>query len=201
MATVYGNLFGNTLDANDGVTNGDDTIYGYDGNDAIYGLGGDDVIWRRASGPAVADLGRRLLDGGNGTDTAIYLDSTVGVTVDLGLGEGYSGTADDDVLINIENVTGSLYGDVLVGDGDDNVLSGDVGDDGLIGQGGNDTLIGGLGADELIGGSGTDTASYVGRPVRRRRQPRLRRGLARRGRGRHASRASRTSPVRLSPTP
>jgi Ca2+-binding RTX toxin-like protein len=59
-------------------------------------------------------------------------------------------------------VTGSLYGDVLVGAGDDNVLSGDFGDDGLIGQGGDDTLIGGLGADELIGVSGSDTASYIG---------------------------------------
>jgi Ca2+-binding RTX toxin-like protein len=156
MATVYGTAWGETLDANDGVTNGDDTIFGYNGGDAIYGLGGDDVIWG-----GWATLGD-LLDGGSGSDTAVYLDSNVGVMVDLALGVGYYGTALDDTLISIENLRGSLYGDVLVGDGGVNVLNGDFGDDALLGQGGNDTLIGGLGADELIGGSGTDTASYAG---------------------------------------
>jgi Ca2+-binding RTX toxin-like protein len=174
MATVYGDLFGNTLDANDGVTNDDDTIYGYGGPDDIYGLGGDDTIFAGdgddhvygGSGNDILWSGWSApvdwLDGGTGTDTAMYLDSPAGVTVDLGLGEGHSGTADNDELTSIENVTGSLYGDVLVGAGDDNVLSGDFGDDGLIGQGGDDTLIGGLGADELIGVSGIDTASYIG---------------------------------------
>jgi Ca2+-binding RTX toxin-like protein len=159
MATVYGNWWGNVLDANDGVTNGDDTIYGYDGNDAIYGLGGDDFIWSGSGGMLPPG---DLLDGGSGSDTAVYLDSNAGVHVDLGLGEGYSGTARDDVLISIENVIGSYYEDLLVGDGDANVLTGDDGDDSLLGQGGDDTLVGGTGGDELIGGSGNDTASYAG---------------------------------------
>ena len=157
MATIYGDLFANVLDANDGVTNGSDTIFGYNGNDAIYGLGGNDFIWSGWAGALAGDL----LDGGTGIDTAVYLDSSVSVLVDLGLGAGFTGTAENDVLISIENLTGSLYGDVLVGDGGSNVLTGDFGDDGLIGQGGNDTLIGGIGADELIGGSGVDTASYI----------------------------------------
>jgi Ca2+-binding RTX toxin-like protein len=165
MATVYGDLFPNILDANDGVTNGSDTIFGYALADTISGLGGDDFIWS-GSGPGGGDpewlWANDTLDGGSGSDTAVYLDSTVGVTVDLGLGEGFGGTADGDEYISIENVTGSVHGDVLVGDGGGNVLNGDIGDDALIGQGGNDTLIGGLGGDELIGGSGVDTASYSG---------------------------------------
>src|SRR5262245_10722378 len=154
MATVYGITFGEEIDAKDGVTNGSDTIYGYNGNDHIWGLGGDDVIWSGWSGWG----GNDELHGGGGTDTAVYLDSSVGVTADLGAGRGYTGTAEGDVYDSIENLTGSLYRDLLVGDGGGNVLAGNNGDDSLLGQGGNDTLIGGLGGDELIGGSGTDTA-------------------------------------------
>ena len=67
MATVYGDLFPNILDANDGVTNGDDTIDGYALADTISGLGGDDVIWSGTepgggSWPFVNDT----LDGGGG---------------------------------------------------------------------------------------------------------------------------------------
>ena len=156
MATIYGDLFHNTLDANDGVTSGSDTIFGYNGNDALYGLGGNDFLWGGWAG-----IWGDLLDGGSGSDTAVYLDSSVSVIADLGLGEGFTGTAEFDVYVSIENLTGSLFGDILVGDGEGNVLTGDFGDDALIGQGGNDTLIGGAGADELIGGSETDTASYI----------------------------------------
>jgi Ca2+-binding RTX toxin-like protein len=128
MATIYGDLFPNTLNANDGVTNGSDTIFGYNGNDAIYGLGGNDFIWSGWAGALAGDF----LDGGSGSDTAVYLDSSVGVIADLGLGAGFTGTAENDAYISIENLTGSLYGDVLVGDGEANVLTGDAGDDGLI---------------------------------------------------------------------
>ena len=165
MATIYGTFFPDIIDANDGVTNGSDTIYGYGLADTISGLGGDDFIWS-GKGPGGGKpewlWANDVLDGGSGSDTAVYLDSPVGVTVDLGLGLGFNGDADGDEYISIENATGSVYGDVLVGDGGGNVLTGDLGDDGLIGQGGNDTLIGGLGGDDLIGGSGTDTATYAG---------------------------------------
>ena len=147
---------GETIDANDGVTNGDDTIYGSTSSDIIYGLGGDDLIY--GGGGSGIDV----INGGSGNDTVACLDSNVFVIVDLGLGEGFGGTADGDEYLSIENVIGSVYGDVLVGDGGGNILTGDLGADALIGQGGNDTLIGGLGDDELIGGSGTDTASYAG---------------------------------------
>ena len=52
-----------------------------------------------------------------------------------------------DTLSNIENVTGSAFGDTLIGDAGANVLSG---------LGGNDTLDGGLGDDTLQGGAGDD---------------------------------------------
>jgi Ca2+-binding RTX toxin-like protein len=169
MATVYGNWLANTLDSNDGVTNGADTIFGYGGTDTIYGWGGDDIIWggedswSPLTGGGGSGARHEVLDGGPGTDTAMYLDSIYeGVEVYLNGGFGVGGVAAGDWLYNIENVTGSVYGDALVGDGGGNVLTGESGDDELNGQGGNDTLIGGLGGDEMIGGGGTDTATYAG---------------------------------------
>ncbi len=67
---------------------------------------------------------------------------------------------------NIENLSGSRYGDRLTGDGLDNELWGDQGDDLLNGGPGDDeldgfwgedTLNGGSGDDQLIGNDGTDT--------------------------------------------
>ena len=169
MATVSGNSFGNILDANDGVTNGNDTIFGNGGNDTIYAWGGDDVIW--------GGDGRDYIDGSSGNDTVVYLDSPLRVVVTLGWFPGGGGAAwvyvtpgaltnCDDNLISIENVIGSRYDDTLQGDNGDNILDGSDGDDrldgGLLFNGyGNDTLIGGAGADELDGGMDNDTASYV----------------------------------------
>lgn len=61
-----------------------------------------------------------------------------------------------DSLVNIENVIGSDFNDVLIGDAGDNLLIGGAGDDTLSGGAGNDTLIGGTGANMLIGGDGAD---------------------------------------------
>jgi Ca2+-binding RTX toxin-like protein len=64
--------------------------------------------------------------------------------------------ADRDTLTSIENVTGSVYYDRLVGNDQDNVLTGLAGNDELIGGGGNDTLDGGSGVDRMAGGAGDD---------------------------------------------
>jgi Ca2+-binding RTX toxin-like protein len=62
-----------------------------------------------------------------------------------------------DTLASIENVTGSNYGDKLVGNSGVNELSGLAGNDQMFGGGGNDTLKGGSGNDTLDGGVGADT--------------------------------------------
>jgi Ca2+-binding RTX toxin-like protein len=164
MAFVHGTKKSETIDANDGVTNGLDIIYGHDGNDKIWGLGGNDTI----SGGNGADE----INGGSGIDTASYVDSAVeGVYVNLTTGEGFGGTAEGDTFSSIENLTGSPNADTLVGDGGSNELSGQDGEDSLKGGGGSDTLYGlsgndelkgGGGADAIHGGSGIDTASYRG---------------------------------------
>ena len=152
MATVYGKIknyypsgYGDTIDADDGVTNGNDVIFGTFLRDTIYGLDGNDVL----KGGGGADK----LFGGDGIDTAAYGDSKEGVQVSLKLGEGSGGTASFDKLFEIENLSGSSYDDILEGDANANAL---------YGEGGNDVLKGGGGADKLFGGAGDDMLNSDG---------------------------------------
>jgi len=141
-----------TLDGDDGVTNQADMIFGFGGDDRIFGLGGNDLI--------LGGDGADIIDGGAGIDTASYADSSEGVSVYLHAwvtaggderGLGHGGTAEGDVLSNIENLVGSSHADDLHGNASANVLTGGDGDD---------WLYGGLGADRLYGSTGMDTASY-----------------------------------------
>ena len=131
---------------------GADLLYGGPGSDRMNGGNGDDKFW--------GDNGGDILDGGAGIDQVSYLASDTGVTVNLADGVGEGGHAEGDMITNIENVTGSDYGDVLKGDDDANHLDGGVGDDELHGNGGADILVGGAGADRLDGGGGVDSVSY-----------------------------------------
>lgn len=100
------------------------------------------IIWK-----ALAAMTRWTAEG---RDTVGYWGPT-GVVVNLAEGtshvvegaESVAGNAGSDKLINIENVIGSQYDDVLIGDDNENRLEG---------RGGNDTI---------IGGDGLDTVSYI----------------------------------------
>jgi Ca2+-binding RTX toxin-like protein len=133
-------------------TNGDDFLSGTIGPDSLFGLGRDDAL----EGFEGADV----LDGGSLNeifgDTAVYNDSDAGVTIFLFDGLGFDGDAEGDVLIDIENITGSRFDDAIIGDNEDNAFESLDGNDGLIGAGGDDSLEGGAGADALDGGDGTD---------------------------------------------
>lgn len=172
---------------------GDDTLLGGEGNDTLSGgLGTDNLHggsgFDTLNGGEGDDLlhggeGADVLVGGNGIDTATYFDSDVGVNVNLATGLGMGGDAEGDTLAGIENLTGSEFDDVLVGDGQvntikglggndhiigaenddilyggegDDLIEGNGGADVLYGEGGNDTLLGQGGADIIYGGSGDD---------------------------------------------
>jgi Ca2+-binding RTX toxin-like protein len=64
-------------------------------------------------------------------------------------------------ISGIENVTGSIGNDLIVGDGNANILIGGTGRNIIIGGGGADTLTGGGGDNILIGG----TTSYDSDPT------------------------------------
>ncbi|MEW6645851.1 MAG: cadherin-like domain-containing protein [Pseudomonadota bacterium] len=121
----------------------DDVLIGDAGGNRLYGGGGDDLL--RGGG------GADVLDGGAGSDTVDYGDSAAGVRVSL-----RGGDAEGDVLINIENLSGSAHDDVLIGDDGVNRLDGGAGNDILDGGAGDDVLFGGAGRDVLLGGTGND---------------------------------------------
>ncbi|RZJ44652.1 MAG: tandem-95 repeat protein, partial [Brevundimonas sp.] len=117
----------------------------------ITGGAGDDIL--------IGGAGNDTLIGGAGKDTASYATATGAVDVRLNGGvtriDGHGGI---DTLIGIENVTGSSFDDLLIGDNGANVLRGGLGRDTLIGLDGDDILEGGEGlANTLQGGRGDDT--------------------------------------------
>jgi Ca2+-binding RTX toxin-like protein len=139
-----------------------DYLKGNEGNDYLLGGAGYDVLVG-GSGSDWLEGGAYVDDlyGGSGTDTVGYSGSSAGVTVTIG-GIGYYGDAAGDWIgSDVENLSGSAYGDALFGSDGSNTLSGQNGDDYLYGYGGYDTLIGGKGADTMYGGTGEDTVSYL----------------------------------------
>jgi len=104
--------------------------------------------------------GKDTIDGGRGTDMALYFDKTSKVEVKLNGSTQVSvkvGGKVEDKIKNIEHVVGGAAGDKLTGDSKGNLLVGLGGKDQLTGGAGNDTLHGGEGRDVLEGGSGRDT--------------------------------------------
>jgi Ca2+-binding RTX toxin-like protein len=164
----YDSLYGN---------GGDDKLFGEDGfdhiragqgNDELHGGNGDDVLR--------GDEGDDKLDGGDGIDRARYDRASGAVDVDLAAGTAKdrdgSGNSGQDTLVNVENVRGSNFNDLIAGDAGDNLLEGRGGGDVIDGRAGKDTLRGQDGddvlsssdsdQDQLEGGAGNDTLKSDG---------------------------------------
>ena len=151
-----------------------EAVVGGAGDDLLTGGGGDDVLEGNA--------GSDTINGGDGFDLVSYEFAVAAVNVSLLLQGVAQNTGGDgmDTLSNIEDLAGSAFSDVLMGDGGDNYLFGLDGADTLQGEAGADTLFGGAGVDSLFGGdandlliggadadllaggAGTDTADYSG---------------------------------------
>jgi serralysin len=167
MATVFGTFLADKLQG----TNASDSLYGFGGDDHLEGGGGED---RLDGGNGNDNLrgggGSDHLVGGYGNDTADYSQSpsfngTIGVYVHLNTNSAMYNDAAIDTFSGIENLIGSSYRDVLVGDsgansisglGDNDHLGGLTGNDRLEGGAGNDVLDGGAGVDTMVGGLGSD---------------------------------------------
>lgn len=158
IENITGSAYGDHIEGD----TGSNILTGLDGIDNLFGQGGDDVLYGGDDNDLLAGgLGADVLDGGEGTDTAYYLLSGGGVTVNLATNSGIGGEADGDTYSSIENVYGSMRDDVITGDGLGNTLVGYNGVDVLDGESGDDILIGGADGDTLTGGLGTDTADYL----------------------------------------
>ena len=143
-------------DSLDGGANSD-TLYGENDNDNLNGsTGGDFLFGGDGDDELVGGAGADLLDGGTNTDTASYSNSNAAVSVNLETGVTSGGHAVGDTFVSIENLFGSIYDDILIGDTNANIISGSIGDDNLQGRGGDDILYGGVGSDSLHGGTSND---------------------------------------------
>ncbi len=143
-----------------------DTLSGIDTgasiNESIYGYGGDDILYGAS--------GNDQLYGGDGSDTASYTNAAGAVTADLSSAQAsVDGDGGSDGFIDIENLEGSAYADLLTGDDQVNIISGGDGDDIINGGAAADILTGGNGADHFVYEAGVQnhislngsTSSYV----------------------------------------
>jgi Ca2+-binding RTX toxin-like protein len=126
--TLAGSIGADRLEGRDG----NDLLSGDEGNDTLFGGYGDDTV---AGGG-----GTNELYGESGIDTVSYVDSTVGMVIELWARQA-TGSTQTDYLSGFENVRGSNFADVIYGDAQENVLNGGAGNDTLEGGGYNDRAV------------------------------------------------------------
>ena len=158
---------------------GDDEI-AVGGDDSATGGTGDDVFTLDATDTA-PDVDTTIDGGSDGTDgnpdgpengdegdTLDLSDQADALIVDLGVGDGESGTVDGlDTIVGDDDVTFDEIENILTGAGDDDIDGSDTttdldidagaGDDTVDGGSGNDSILGGDGEDQLFGNDGDDT--------------------------------------------
>ncbi|GAA0652644.1 peroxidase family protein [Brevundimonas lenta] len=119
-------------------------------NNVITGAAGADVLAGLA--------GNDTLIGGAGIDTVTYASAASAVTANLtGLRATVDGHGGIDVYVSIENLIGSGFADLLVGNTGVNVINGGLERDTILGYAGDDVLHGGSGvSNQLQGGLGDD---------------------------------------------
>ena len=105
----------------------------------IYGRGGNDRI-TFGDGIAIGGAGNDTLIGTTAYSTVAYWGSSRGVVVNLATGVAQDGLGGIDTLINIHQVQGTGFNDLMTGSS---------AGDGFYGGGGNDTIIGGGGQDTV----------------------------------------------------
>lgn len=172
---IRGTDFGDTLIGDDN----DNQLRGGEGDDSISGAGGDDDLRGGKGNDTVEggdgrdDLrggeGDDTLDGGDGDrDEALYENTPGAINGNLTTGVVTDGWGDTDTLIDVEEIRGGDFDDVLFGGtGFDSRLSGRDGNDSLTGADddfftdlnggdGNDTLDGGTGGAFFEPGAGDD---------------------------------------------
>ena len=149
---TYSHYFEGSAD-NDSITGSNEDRW-----EGFSGLEGDDTI-----------NGRSGWDRVDYSYEEGYGGSAVGISGNLNTGQVTDTFGDTDTLINIDQVRGTDYDDVLTaagltrgirfeGEAGADSLTGGASDDRLEGDDGNDTLNGGSGADSLEGGAGADRA-------------------------------------------
>ena len=169
--------FGDTLISIENINGsviGDDSIggnslanvlNGQGGNDTLDGEGGIDTLIGGEGNDLLLSDGVDVVDGGLGNDTIDFSSAAGGIVIDLDLNTPTPGPASENGAIldapggttlatvtDVENVVGSNFDDLILGNNDINNLAGGLG---------NDTIHSFAGADTLNGGAGIDTALFT----------------------------------------
>lgn len=157
-ATLIGGPGDDALDGSDLA----DTLLGGAGADRLAGGPGDDALAGdgepvTATGSvSTTEVGKDVIDGGEGRDAVSYRGRALPVSVDLTRSSIAGQFGEGDRLTGIEDVAGGSGADTLVGDARPNALDGGPGDDRIVGASGDDQLTGGSGRNVLDGGLGDD---------------------------------------------
>jgi Ca2+-binding RTX toxin-like protein len=148
---------------------GNDSLRGGTRNDELFGDAGTDTL----VADATSAMGADTFTGGADSDSLDFSTRAQGVTISLDnmANDGAAGEGDN-VMDDIEVITGSSGDDVLTGTAGANTfnagagndtMTGGAGNDVLSGDAGNDTFLEGSadsGLDTLNGGAGVDTVDY-----------------------------------------
>jgi RTX calcium-binding nonapeptide repeat (4 copies) len=153
-ATGFGTELGETLNGTSGTDvlvglGGADTINPVAGADAVCGNDGNDTLQGQADANA-----SDFYAGDAGSDTFQLFNFLDPGTIDLASGTAGGAGLGAETLQSIENATGGLDNDILIGDGGPNVLDGLFSEDTITGGGGSDTLLGNTGNDALFARDG-----------------------------------------------
>ena len=141
----------------------DNLLYGTPGGDNLQGTGGREVfVGRGANDWITPGGGHDTVVGGAGTDMVSFVDLTgdpadagggFRLNIDLGAGSASNGDGSDSTTLQgIENVTGTVFPDLIRGTDGANWLRG---------SGGYDWFVATPGQDTLDGGSGRDMVSFL----------------------------------------
>ncbi|MEG3166463.1 choice-of-anchor L domain-containing protein [Sphingomonas sp. PB2P19] len=168
-------------DATGDVLTNIENVVGTDYNDTINadgadfktylegGEGGDYLGGGNESDYLQGGAGGDYIDGRGGEDATTYVFSWAGVDIDLNRYHQIGGDAQDDVLVNLEDIQGTVFDDRMVGNGLNNIFDAGSGNDTLDGGGGTDSVLAGDGddyvygrgdGDLLDGSNGLNTLSY-----------------------------------------
>lgn len=130
-----------------------DRIRGDNDDNILVGLGGNDLF--------ISSFGNDSYDGGDGLDTLDLSSASGALNVDLNTRSEQTlfGTTVATV-VNIENIIGTAFDDVVSANNEDNVFDLGFGEDIITAFKGDDTLIHRGGISRFDGGGGGDTADF-----------------------------------------
>jgi Ca2+-binding RTX toxin-like protein len=158
----------------DGGPGDDEQLLGGPGNDRILGgPGNDQRLAGDGNGATIENYGSDVIDGGPGIDTFNEsrtddrlhfwsLDGKPNDGIDLDDNRRNGAEEKDNILPTIENITGGISAEVIVGSAKRNVINGYAGKDVIYGRAGNDDLRAPFGGSRVYGEAGNDRIDAEG---------------------------------------